>query len=65
MPRLRNTNRLNVRNKVNTKLNALLYFVALEDAFIWPSTVTDSKLENLLQNQRPGWPRYIQFETYE
>jgi hypothetical protein len=32
MPRLRKTNRLKVRNKVNTKLNDLLYSIALGDA---------------------------------
>ena len=39
MPRFRNTNRLKVRNKVNTKLNDLLIFMALGDASFWPSTV--------------------------
>ena len=39
--RVRNTNRLKVRNKVNTKLNDLLCSIALRDASFWPSTVMD------------------------
>jgi hypothetical protein len=46
VPPFGNTNRVKVRNEVNTELNGLLCPVSLGDASFWPSTLVNIFLQD-------------------